>query len=69
MQSAPDQVDLPHSIAVDSSGRIFVSARGGIKVFNNKGVLLFSFVLKVQRRDLAVTWRPFIRLSGKCICC
>ena len=43
MQSAPDQVDLPHSIAVDSSGRIFVSARGGIKVFNNQGVLLFSF--------------------------
>ena len=51
--SGPNELDSPHTLAIDSQGRLFVGDRGNnrIQVFNQEG------------RTLA-TWRQFGRPSG-----
>jgi sugar lactone lactonase YvrE len=51
--SGPGEFDTPHSLAIDSSGRLFVADRGNsrIQIFDQDGKLL-------------VEWRQFGRPSG-----
>ncbi|HYT89239.1 MAG TPA: peptidyl-alpha-hydroxyglycine alpha-amidating lyase family protein [Gemmataceae bacterium] len=50
--SAPGQFSIPHAIAADSKGRIYVADRNNVRVqvFDRKGKLLDSW------RDLIVPW-------------
>ena len=54
--SGPGQFDMPHALAMDSRGRLFVADRGNnrIQIFDQDGQLL-------------AVWRQFGRPSGLCI--
>jgi NHL repeat len=63
--SAPGQFSLPHSIAVDSRGRLFVADRNNarVQVFNQAGQFLDEW------RDLLVPWHIVINERDEIYVC
>jgi NHL repeat len=63
--SAPGQFSLPHSIAVDSRGRLFVADRNNarVQVFNQAGQFLDEW------RDLLVPWHIVINERDEIFVC